>query len=202
MIAIQTSTHAHTPVVATPPALEPLTVAEAKLFCRVDQDMHDEDSSFAVWITAAREYCESVSGQSFITRTLRMALEAFPGWRILLPRGPVQSVTSVIYRDVNGTLTTMPTTDYLFDPDVQPAYLQPKTYGYWPWSEYWRTGAVKVTYVAGYGAAATSVPERARQAMRMLVAHWYNQRETVGPLPKEVEFSVCALLTSVWDGRY
>lgn len=192
------------PVVAVAPLLEPLTRAEAKLHCRVDQDMTDEDSFFEDAIKEARQYCEQVSGRSFITRTLRLPLDTFPGWRILLPRGPVQSVTSVIYRDVNGTLTTMDAADYLFDSDIQPAYLQPKPYSFWPWTEYWRAGSVKITYVAGYGAAATSVPGPVKRAMKMLVGHWYDHRESIikGMVSKEVEFSVGALLTSVWDGRY
>ena len=42
-----------------------------------------------------------------------------------------------------------------------------------------KINGVKITFTAGYGDAAGDVPEPLRQALLLLVAHWYERREPV-----------------------
>jgi len=50
--------------------------------------------------------------------------------------------------------------------------------------------------VAGYGTAASDVPEAIRQAMLMMVTHWYIHRQPirVGAAPKDVGMTVKNIL--------
>lgn len=56
---------------------------------------------------------------------------------------------------------------------------------------------LKVTYTAGYAEAfdgSIAAPEDVRQAVRMLVNHWYKHPEAVGDTTDEVAFAVSAIL--------
>lgn len=173
--------------VITPVATEPVTSAEAKLHIRVDHNT--EDALIASLITAAREYCELFTGRALATQTL----EAYPEtWgEIDLPMKPVQSVTSIKYTASDGTETTMPETDYAVD-TVDGKIILPYG-GSWPTETLGTLNPIKVRYVAGY----TSAPKTIKQAMLLLVGHWYENREAVaiGTTSKQIEFSVKALLT-------
>ena len=51
----------------------------------------------------------------------------------------------------------------------------------WPGTTLKTAAGVTITFVAGYGATSASVPESIRQAILLLVGHWYENREaTVG----------------------
>jgi uncharacterized phiE125 gp8 family phage protein len=55
------------------------------------------------------------------------------------------------------------------------------------WPDYTEAGCgVKVTFIAGYGDAATSIPDDIVLAVKMTVAHWMENRESQ-ELPPEVK---------------
>lgn len=70
----------------------------------------------------------------------------------------------------------------------------------WPTDVTTGIGAVQVNYVAGYGAA-SAVPETIKQAMLLLIGHWYTNREAVGPSMSAAPMAVDSLLTSEWSGE-
>src|SRR5690242_18545156 len=100
--------------VITPPTSEPITLEEAKLHLRVDGV--DDDTLITMLITAAREEVERLSFHALMTQTLELILDVwpydksvFPGWpygKIKIPRPPLQSVTSLTYKDSTGATTT------------------------------------------------------------------------------------------------
>jgi len=63
--------------------------------------------------------------------------------------------------------------------------------------------SVQISYLAGYGGAA-NVPTPAKHAIKMLVGHWYANRETVlvGSISKEFEFAASALLAPLRWKQY
>lgn len=187
-------------VVTSAPAAEPVTVAEAKAHCRVDHD--DEDDLFSRWITAARQWCEAWTARRFVTQTLRMRLDGFPPDGVIrLKTGPVQSVSSVTYYDSAGTSQTLSSTYYVADTDADPARIWLASGSTWPVT-YDRPGAVSVTYVAGYGAAA-AVPAQVKQAILLIVEGWNDERGPDATVPTaQAMFAVKSLLTSVWSGEY
>jgi len=192
----------HEPVklkIKTAPASEPVTVPEAKLHCRVDID--DDDSWFSDAIAAARLYCETASGRLFVTQTVQQYWCEFPECGTLRLEGtPLASVTSVTYvSNVDGSTVTVAADQYLIDQVSDPACIVPAFGKFWPACREQRN-SVCVEYVVGV--AAGSVDKRVKQAILMLVAHWYRNRETVvvGVVSGKLEFAVTQLMAQVWNG--
>lgn len=187
--------------VITAPASEPVSLAEAKAHLRVDGS--DEDDLIDRLIATAREYCEPIARRSFMPQTLMMS---FDGWPVVcdaptylvLFRPPVQSVSHIKYYDSAGVLQTMTASDYVADLVAAPPRIYLADGAAWP-SETLRAGlAVQVTYVAGY-ADADAVPARYKQAMMLLIGHWYENREQIvvapGATSATLKLAVESLLT-------
>lgn len=185
--------------VVTPPATEPLSLVEVKEYLRIDGT--DQDAVLGAIIKAARRFCENVQRQAYITQTLELALDAWPREaHITLPRAPLRSVTAVTYTDKDGAEAIMPPSDYIADTRAEPGQVVLAYGKNWPSVTLQPVNGVVIRYEAGYGTAATTVPETAKQAMWLLVGHWNERREAVltGTISKEIEFGVNALL---WQDR-
>lgn len=180
---------------SSPPADEPITLAEAKLQCSIDSG--DWDSLLSDLIVQARQHVEEILGRSLITQTWVQKFDVFPCGRecIYLARPPVQSVSSITYYDSAGTLQTWSGSSYLLDKDSEPARIQPAPGGYWP-STQDRQNAAAVTFVAGYGDDETTVPGPIRRAMLLLISHWFENREATiaGTIIAEIPQGVDRLL--------
>lgn len=190
---------------ATPPAVEPVTVSEAKAHLRVD--VSDDDAYIATLITAAREWCEQYLDRTLIDTQWTMRLDSFP-YEIELPRPPIASAgtataVTLTYTLGDDSTATLSSTQYRVDRNSTPGVVRQLRAGTWPANldDY---NAVAVTWWAGYGSSGTSVPAAIRHAMLMLVAHWYENRNTVlvGSISKPLEFAVESLLSSQKWGSY
>lgn len=175
------------------PAVEPVSRAEAKLWLRVDADLTEDDALIDALIAAARKKVEDFTGRQLITATWRLTLDGFPGegrngdgcgiedgWRVYCPNPPLIAVSSIVYAEQSaGTSTTLAASDYRVDAAREPGVIEP-TYdeGAWPVSRD-QAASVTITYTAGYGAAATAVPDGLKLAMRLAIAHWYDNRAEV-----------------------
>jgi uncharacterized phiE125 gp8 family phage protein len=62
----------------TPPAVEPLTVSQAKDWLRVDSDDATQDTVIGSLIKAARVYAEKATGRAFITQRWLATYDRFP----------------------------------------------------------------------------------------------------------------------------
>ena len=198
----------------TGPVEEPVTTAELKAHLRIDHT--EEDDVIAGFNEAAREYVESRTSRQLVTATWRVLIDRFPGrtlddvyvpltWRygiIRIPRAPLQSVTSVKYVDTDGVEQTVPTTDYQVDSTREPGKIMPARFKVWPVTDPLTLSAVRVVFVAGFGAAA-AVPRRFKQAIKMLAAHWYENRENTitGTIIAEVPKGVDALINNLGYGE-
>lgn len=124
---------------------------------------------------------------------------------IRLPRSPASSITTIKYYDVSGTQQTMSSTVYQTDFVSQPARVLPAYNQAWPATQWPRLNAVEITFVAGYGAAASSVSYQVIEAVKMLAAHWYENREATTEDMKQspIWCGVEALMGSVrpWEFR-
>lgn len=189
--------------VKTAPTAEPLTLTETKLHLRVDSDITDQDTLISALITAAREWAENFTRRSFVQRTLELRLDGFPG-QLLLPRGPVVSVTSVKYTAQDGTLTTVAASLYQTDLYSVPARILPVFGAIWPVPGFGTLNAVVVEYEAGYAHTsgsptdmADAVPSAIKAAMKLMIGNWYENREAVSManvMPQEVPLAVKHLL--------
>jgi uncharacterized phiE125 gp8 family phage protein len=155
------------------PAIEPVTLPEIKAQLRIDLSDDTFNDQINPLIPAAREWCEGYQNRAFITQTLAVAIDEWPcSSMIKLPRAPLHDVVSVSYADQDGNSATWPDTNYVVDDFSEPGYLVAS--GSWPSSKLPRVNGIVVTYVAGYGAAAENVPAKIKQAIILLVCHWYD----------------------------
>lgn len=176
-------------IIKTAPTVEPILLAEAQAHCRSIDDTA-ENSTLTALIIAAREYCELYTRKALAPQTIELYLDYFPT-DIYLPLPPVTSVTSIIYTDYLGVATTVTNTDYIVDAiNNRIVLVYDKT---WPSFTPYATNPIKITYVAGYTSA--TIPKAIKQAMLLLIGHWYINREATGTADKPIEFSVRNLLS-------
>lgn len=161
--------------VYTAPAVEPLSLTEAKLYLKVDHT--DDDTLITALIKAARETAEAYTNRSFITTVWDEFLDDWADV-IYLYGTPVVSITHVKYYNTAGTLTTLASTVYLLDIGSEPARVSLASGQDWPDTDE-RLGGINIRYSSGYGAASSSVPETIRTAMLLLIAHLYENRQDV-----------------------
>ena len=182
--------------VVTPPAVEPVSLVEAKLHLRVD--ISDDDNLITALIETAREMVEGIGRRAMITQVWNYILDEFPSSdEIVLPMPPLQSVASIKYKDTAGDESTFSSDDYIVNTDTEPGKVVLAYGASWPSTSLYPTGAITVQFTAGFGDASTDVPEKYRQAMLLLIGHWYENREaiaTTGAVPKEIPMGVNALL--------
>ena len=104
------------------PAEEPVALAEAKAWLRVDGD--DEDGLIATLVTAARVHVESVTGRALVTQSWRLVLDAWPADRMVrLPVAPLQSLTAIRAFDDLDDEHTVPLAQFTAETAVTPARL-------------------------------------------------------------------------------
>jgi uncharacterized phiE125 gp8 family phage protein len=115
-------------------------------------------------------------GKGMITQTWGQWLSPNPS-TVYLSLGPVQSVSAIKYYDVDGALQTATLADFNVFGTPNRISVSPKSGKAWPVTQM-RDDAIKIEYVIGYGSTSSSVPETVRHALMMLVAHWYDMRET------------------------
>jgi uncharacterized phiE125 gp8 family phage protein len=171
------------------PEVEPVSLAEARMQCRVDDDNTAEDALLESFITAAREMCEHELGRALISQTWEVTLDAFPSVEIELPKPDVLAVTSVAYIGPDLVEATVPSNQYVLDAATPPAWLLPAAGTAWPAAVQGTTNAVRVRFTAGFGPAASDVPESIKSWIKLQVAALYKHREafasghTVAELP-------------------
>ena len=156
---------------STAPTIEPVTLAEVKNYCRIDEDR--DDALIDSLIEAARDQVETRAGRQLITATWNMYLPDFPSI-IRLPRPPLQSVTSITYVDSAGDAQTESATVYTADTKSEPGLIHEAYSQSWSTHRADADDVVTVTYVAGYGDAGTDVPEELKIALMMLVRSVYD----------------------------
>lgn len=163
-------------VVTSAPGVEPLSLAEAKNFVRTAASDAATEATLTAMVTAARVHVESLLWRQLITATYELRLECFPVAssdrpyaEILAPRPPLQSVSSVVYVDADGESQTWDAANYVVDVQSEPGRIYPAYGVVWPTVRK-SPNAVIVTYDAGFGDAATDVPEVILLALRLVVA--------------------------------
>lgn len=191
----------------TPPAVEPISTDEAVNYMRLDTPSAADTAFITGLIKSARKYCENLQHRAYITQTWEMALCEFPCAHndrlnnryisdvIEIPMGNLQTVNSVKYTDsANMVHTLTENTDYIVSTRGILGRISPPYSKIWPTSALAPLDPVVIQFTCGYGLAA-AVPETIKQAMYMLISYWYDNREAANQyVPKEIEFSVKALL--------
>lgn len=195
-------------VVITGPTVEPITLAEAKAQLNLDPLYEDDDNMIISMITEARLWIEQRTGQSFVKQQRVQYMDKFPLCdRFTITNGPIlltgSGVTAPVikYYDSQDVEQTWPEASYWLDTKrFEPAVVAKYS---WP-SVGDRPSAVSVTYFAGFGLDASTVPETIKRAEKLLVAHFYNNRNEEVEIAKglfaKLEFGLERVLS--FDTRF
>lgn len=165
-----------TPILLAPPAIEPVSLAEAKEWLRVDGN--DEDELLSALIVAARLTIESHTRRFLVTQIWRMSLDAWlfasgAAPELFLPFAPFQRVAAIRVLDGADVPRTIDPAAYVAPPASDGARIRFKTAPPAPGRS---TNGIEIDAVAGYGDRATDIPEPLRRAILMAVAHWHENR--------------------------
>jgi len=176
----------------TAPEAEPVELDQARLQVRADGD--NEDDLIEAYLLAAREYVETYTGLALIDQEWEQTADSLDE-EIVLRKRPVKSVASVKYFDTNNVEQTLDSGSYRLVKRDSGDQVLISTGVAWPVA-YPIEGSVTVRFISGFGDAAESVPAAMKQAIKLLVAHWFANREAVSAKsePKEVPMGVEALL--------
>jgi uncharacterized phiE125 gp8 family phage protein len=158
----------------TPPAIEPVSLAEAKAWLRVDHD--DDDDVITALIAGSRIHVEAQTRRALITQSWRLSFDGWPAdGRIDVRPAPLKALSAVRVYDAAGVT---------HDVDLQAFVLDKAnaSLAFAPWAlpaPERIVAGIELDVAVGYGDAAVDVPEPLRQAIRLLVAHWYENRGVV-----------------------
>ena len=149
---------------------EPVSIAQAKAHCRIDDASIEEAALIAGYITAARENVENFTSQVLVRREFVQVFDAF-GLALELYKWPVaEEGIEIAYVDASGAGQVY--ADFTAQIGRNPARLYPARDGWWP--TLGRYGQVSVTYTAGY--AEGEVPAALVQAMLVTISAMYDGR--------------------------
>jgi uncharacterized phiE125 gp8 family phage protein len=172
------------------PAVEPITLGEAKAYLRVEHG--DDDLVIAALIAAARIHVEAQTRRALITQTWRIIRGCWPPeGRLSISPAPVQEILAARVYDSDGSALAIDTQAFVIDKASALIAFAP-----WSLPAPGRSfGGIELDVKAGYGDAGTDVPEPLRQAIRLLLAHWYENRGlTAGRAVAVSPASVSALI--------
>jgi len=210
----------------TPPAAEPVALADAKLYARISTTA--DDAIVSDLIQTAREWLEVWTRRAFVIQTWLLTLDNFPifydwyewspyqttapyqsaqQWQtqniIRLPVPPLQSVTSIEYVDATtGVLASLAADLYQVDVASEPGRIAPAYATFWPTAQA-SIGSVKIQFVAGYDlAGGAKVPSRVLTAIKLAVSSWYQNREMAGLPLSEQPLALRSVANSLKWGNY
>ena len=164
-------------VMTSGPALEPISLAEAKAHLRVDGSA--EDPLIQSLIVTSRLHIEAALGLALITQSWSYYLDRWPkAGRLVLPLRPVAAVSHVRLWSDMGLSETLAPSLFLLDGHGMPPRLVALS-GTPPLAPGRSVNGIEVAFTAGFGAAPSDVPATIRHALLLLVAHWYENREPV-----------------------
>ena len=179
-------------------ATNAVSIADFKLFARIDSSDTSENALIESLVFLAQDMAEAYTGRAITQQTLKLFLDRLPYNRdenlregvytapdlnvsadyIVLPKPPVVSITHVKYYSNDNTASTFAASNYYSDVDSYSARVVLKNGVSWPTlTELRQANAYEVQYVAGYGNAASDVPKPIVQGIKMLALHLYENRE-------------------------
>jgi uncharacterized phiE125 gp8 family phage protein len=163
-------------VLTAAPAVEPVTLADAKAHCRVDGTA--EDAFIDSLIVTSRLHIEAALDLALVTQSWTLRLDRWPdGREVSLPLRPIQSIDEIAITGIDGVPAPLASDSYWLDGNGTPPRLIAKSSGF-PEPGVTALG-IEIAFTAGFGATASDVPQAIRLALLMLIAHWFENREPV-----------------------
>lgn len=149
----------------------PLSLSAGKLHLRVDHT--DDDSAITDILKAAFDMVERKTGRAYREQTATLYRDCFPDGAepLVLPRPPLQSVTSITYTDTAGANQTLAADQYEVITSAVPGEIIPVNGVVWPVALD-RRGSVRVTFSAG---DADACPDTIQNAVRLQIDLDYHE---------------------------
>ncbi len=162
------------PIFVDGPAVEPITLPEMKAYLRIDHEA--EDDLIAGLIKAARLMVECASRRVMIEQRWRVVMDHWPdGGKVVLPVAPLLAVDGIRVLDANGAATDIPAASIEADAANDPPSIVVSEA---PQPGKARNG-IEIELRAGFGSTPDSVPATLKLAVKILVAHWFENRGDV-----------------------
>lgn len=164
------------PMLIGAPAIEPVTLAEAKSWLR--EDGADEDGLIQTLIVAARMTLEAYTRRFFVTQSWRLTLDAWPTsapshLTLTIPFAPFRSVGAIRVYDTNNVAQTLAPASYRAPAGNESGRI---VFSSAPPAPGRAHDAIEIDVSLGYGPLASDTPEPLRRALLTLVAHWRENR--------------------------
>lgn len=176
---MQTTRHqARKPTRTVAPTVAPLSLAQVKRHLNLSQDDATHDELLADLIEVARDQWEDDTDYAVMSSTYTQTYDDFPLSPVPLLRRPVAAITHVKYYDESAVLQTWSSANYWLDAGGAHPALVYDADAIIPTVDDDRPEAVVITYTAG-SSAATGVPPTVRQALLLLIAHYFEHRGVV-----------------------
>lgn len=158
----------------SPPAGEPLTLAEAKAHMRVEHNA--EDDLISALIRTVRQHLERDTGLVTMTRGYRVYLDDWPEDGVIrIARAPVRTIEAVTVHDDAGLPQEIDASGFVLDGAVLPARLiltrQPAPSR--------AVNGIEIDFTAGFGATGAEVPDGLKRAMLLHLGLLYDFRGAV-----------------------
>lgn len=157
-------------ITGTPDLDSIITVAQLKEHLRVDHT--DEDTLIEALRDAAIAWIEDVCNTRLGDVSAVGYIDYF--YNVRFPIGPINSIASVTYLDTANATQTLPAAKYWFDIKTKSARI---TFDNTPDLYDDTFNAVQVNMTVGYAEA--DIPQPLVHAIRLLVGHLYENRQTV-----------------------
>lgn len=179
----------HKTVLVTPPAVEPITTDEAKAHLNVSGT--SKDTYIGTLVATARRQIERYLNRALITQSWKVY---YNRWKheMLIPFGNLQVETYAVgppevlasplvkYYDINGTQQTLTENDfYWVVTNTDPGRIVRKYDATFPELQHGRPDAIEIAFTAGYGAAASAIPEDIKHGMKLLIGNYYENRSDI-----------------------
>lgn len=185
---------------------------------RIKRSTTGDDSSLDAYVEAAVQWIEGLAGISIMKQTWTLRGDQFPynrdydrdgyerryplGKPILLPRGPVLSIDTFTYQDLNNQTQNVTGSNYQLALEERPPALYPPYGGFFP-TALWVPGAMKIVFTCGMAGVdddPKKVDSDVKMAVKFLVAHWNENREPV-PVNVSLQKLPYALESMLWSVR-
>ena len=164
------------PMLITPPAIEPVSLAEAKAWLR--EESCDEDQLIQTLLVSARMTLEAWTRRYFITQGWRLVCDQWPistrnPQLIEIAFAPFRTVNAIRIYDANDTATILSATSYAASSGDHGGRI---LFNAAPPAAGRAIDGVEIDFMVGYGATVLQTPEPLRRAILILVAHWLENR--------------------------
>ena len=166
---------------------EPITTAEIRSHLRISSTL--EDTYLDSLEIVARQRAESITGRKLMPQTHKVYFDMWPdGYCFEMPYTPMQSVptTGIVYKDSTGNSTTFGSTKWDTDIVSEPGRVCLRNGSDWDGDTLYDINPISIEFKCGYSTGGSTslgadergaVQEAIKQAMKLMIGHWYEQRE-------------------------